>query len=90
MPYMQRVTGTAPSAEDGVIEATYQIHERPESPTVGGLSAMFAWLNYLKTGGGQNSTVPMAEPLIIDFGVTRSGLEQVFIQFAKHQIHARN
>ena len=45
-------------------------------------------LNHLKTGGGFGSVPPSGRELVMDFGVTRSGLEQVFIQFARHQIHA--
>ena len=75
MPYMQRVEGTARPIDGGVIETTYQIYDRADSATVGGLSNLFASLNHLKTGAGFGSVPPTARPLVLDFGVTRSGLE---------------
>lgn len=62
-------------------EATYQIEQDVNTPMVGGLSALFNRLCGLKFGGQQSP-----QPIIVDFTVTRSSLEQVFVAFAKHQI----
>jgi hypothetical protein len=56
-------------------ELTYEIKTDINSPQVGGLSNVF---NLLCHGKHQCH--------FVDFTVTRSTLEQVFSQFAKHQI----
>lgn len=89
MPYMQRAEGESASQEDGAVEATFKIEERVDSEVVGGLSNLLCWLGHLKTGEAYSAR-QLAEPLVLDFGVTRSGLEQVFVEFAKHQINAEN
>ena len=67
MPYMRRVEGDATMQDGGAVETTFQINDRVDSESVGGLSRLFSTLNHLKATA--------VTPLILDFGVTRSGLE---------------
>lgn len=73
---------TAVVLQEGVTmrEATYQVEEDVNSLAVGGLSSLFKALCGLKFGQGDSPAC------IVDFSVTRSSLEQVFVMFAKHQI----
>ena len=58
-----------------VMESFFKVKQAVPLQTIGGLSALFHIICSLK----ENSTIK-------DFTITRSSLETVFVQFAKHQI----
>jgi ABC-type multidrug transport system ATPase subunit len=59
-----------------IVQLMYSVKNEVKLDQIGGLSSIFLSVCKMKS----------IEKNIIDFEVTRSSLEQVFIEFAKHQI----
>lgn len=81
MPYLYKEKSVTTDSVDfntmGMIQETYfKIKSSVPLDTIGGLSGIFTQL----------CKMLYEEKSITNFSVTRSTLEQVFIQFAKHQI----
>jgi hypothetical protein len=80
LQYKDHVQTTEFVGGQPVHEFLYQIESNQVLQQIGGLSVVFEQMVQMKREDG----------LIVNFQVTRSSLEQVFVSFAKHQIQQPN